>query len=303
MADSIPSSPTVPDTPARGGPPPGPRPACSPARRRSLRRPPRRNPYRVPRPAVVSFSGGRTSGYLLKHVLDAYGGQLPGDVSVVFANTGMERPETLDFVDTCACARRRHTGTDPPGASCGLFVDCETTGADWARDVVVELALLPFTTPSARWGTRGVGQGRNTEGATPGGHPRDGRTRRRTPARPHRRPTTPPASAGCEPRVRARRRTRAVGRRNAGSGPTTRRRCPASPRTRGGRRARPGCSRGAPPHDQAGRAAAQPATAEPIVVRRWRREAVGGSGRRHRSLADGVGRPRVDRPRRADRPR
>ena len=33
---------------------------------------------------------------------------------------------------------------------------------------------------------------------------------------------------------------------------------------------------GAPPHDQAGRAAAQPATAEPIVVRRWRREAVGG---------------------------
>ena len=63
-----------------------------------------RNPYRVPRPAVVSFSGGRTGGYMLKHIVDTFGGRLPGDVSVVFANTGMERPETLDFVDTCAIA-------------------------------------------------------------------------------------------------------------------------------------------------------------------------------------------------------
>ena len=104
MADSIPSSPTSPEPPARGGPPPGARPARRPARRPRLRRLTGRNPYRVPRPAVVSFSGGRTSGYLLKHILDAYGGRLPSDVSVVFANTGMERPETLDFVDTCASA-------------------------------------------------------------------------------------------------------------------------------------------------------------------------------------------------------
>ena len=63
-----------------------------------------RNPYLVPRPAVVSFSGGRTSGYMLKHIVDAHGGRLPDDIAVVFANTGMERPETLDFVDTCATA-------------------------------------------------------------------------------------------------------------------------------------------------------------------------------------------------------
>ena len=63
-----------------------------------------RNPYRVPRPAVISFSGGRTSAYLLKHVIDAYGGRLPDGVFIVFANTAMERPETLDFVDTCAAA-------------------------------------------------------------------------------------------------------------------------------------------------------------------------------------------------------
>ena len=40
---------------------------------------------------------------------------------------------------------------DPAGLRRGVFVDCETTGADWARDVVIELALLPFTyTPDGR---------------------------------------------------------------------------------------------------------------------------------------------------------
>ncbi len=63
-----------------------------------------RNPYRVPRPAVISFSGGRTSAFMLKRIVNAYGGRLPSDIAVVYANTGMERPETLDFVDTCAAA-------------------------------------------------------------------------------------------------------------------------------------------------------------------------------------------------------
>ena len=53
-------------------------------------------------PAVVSFSGGRTSGYMLWHVLQAFGGTLPADVKVVFCNTGKERPETLDFVERCS---------------------------------------------------------------------------------------------------------------------------------------------------------------------------------------------------------
>ncbi len=61
-----------------------------------------RNPYRVPRPAVISFSGGRTSSYMLKKIVDAYGGQLPSDIAVVYANTAMERPETLEFVDRCS---------------------------------------------------------------------------------------------------------------------------------------------------------------------------------------------------------
>ena len=60
-----------------------------------------RNPYRVPRPAVISFSGGRTSAYMLRHIVDAYGGSLPSGIHIVFANTGMEREETLQFVDVC----------------------------------------------------------------------------------------------------------------------------------------------------------------------------------------------------------
>jgi 3'-phosphoadenosine 5'-phosphosulfate sulfotransferase (PAPS reductase)/FAD synthetase len=59
------------------------------------------NPYFVTGPALVSFSGGRTSGYMLKHILDAHGGTLPDDVHVTFANTGKEREETLRFVHEC----------------------------------------------------------------------------------------------------------------------------------------------------------------------------------------------------------
>lgn len=60
------------------------------------------NPYRIDGPALVSFSGGRTSGYMLWHILDAHDGKLPEDVHVCFANTGKEREETLRFVHECA---------------------------------------------------------------------------------------------------------------------------------------------------------------------------------------------------------
>jgi 3'-phosphoadenosine 5'-phosphosulfate sulfotransferase (PAPS reductase)/FAD synthetase len=60
------------------------------------------NPYLLDRPAVVSFSGGRTSGYMLRQVVDAFGGRLPPDVLVVFCNTGKEREETLQFVERCS---------------------------------------------------------------------------------------------------------------------------------------------------------------------------------------------------------
>lgn len=59
------------------------------------------NPYFIEGPALISFSGGRTSGYMLRQILDAHGGKLPDDVHVCFANTGKEREETLRFVHEC----------------------------------------------------------------------------------------------------------------------------------------------------------------------------------------------------------
>lgn len=57
------------------------------------------NPYLIEGPAVLSVSGGRTSGYMLKNILEAHGGTLPENVKPFFANTGKEMPETLDFVE------------------------------------------------------------------------------------------------------------------------------------------------------------------------------------------------------------
>lgn len=48
----------------------------------------------------IAFSGGRTSAYMLREILDA-NGDLPDRVRVTFQNTGRERPETLDFVQEC----------------------------------------------------------------------------------------------------------------------------------------------------------------------------------------------------------
>ncbi|RYE61452.1 MAG: hypothetical protein EOO82_01840 [Oxalobacteraceae bacterium] len=61
-----------------------------------------KNPYRIEGPALISFSGGRTSALMLRKVVEAYDGALPDDIFVCFANTGKEREETLRFVHDCA---------------------------------------------------------------------------------------------------------------------------------------------------------------------------------------------------------
>lgn len=60
------------------------------------------DPFRITGPAVISFSGGRTSAYMLHRILQAHGGTLPDDVLVCFANTGREHEGTLRFVHDCA---------------------------------------------------------------------------------------------------------------------------------------------------------------------------------------------------------
>lgn len=61
-----------------------------------------RNPYEIDGPFVVAFSGGRTSAFMLRRILDAKGGVLPERSFVIFANTGLEHPGTLRFVQEVA---------------------------------------------------------------------------------------------------------------------------------------------------------------------------------------------------------
>ena len=60
------------------------------------------DPYHIDNtPAVISMSGGRTSAYMTRMILEYYDFELPDDVVVLFCNTGKEHPATLDFVRDC----------------------------------------------------------------------------------------------------------------------------------------------------------------------------------------------------------
>lgn len=57
--------------------------------------------FKITGQTCISFSGGRTSAYLLWRVLQAHGGKLPEEAQVLFCNTGMEEEATLRFVRDC----------------------------------------------------------------------------------------------------------------------------------------------------------------------------------------------------------
>jgi 3'-phosphoadenosine 5'-phosphosulfate sulfotransferase (PAPS reductase)/FAD synthetase len=60
-----------------------------------------RNPFEITEPTCISFSGGRTSAFMLYKVLEAHNMSLPDEAVVCFANTGKEDEATLKFVHDC----------------------------------------------------------------------------------------------------------------------------------------------------------------------------------------------------------
>ena len=60
-----------------------------------------RDPFLITEPTAISFSGGRTSAYMLHRILESNGG-LPDEAIVCFANTGKEEEATLRFVQKCS---------------------------------------------------------------------------------------------------------------------------------------------------------------------------------------------------------
>jgi 3'-phosphoadenosine 5'-phosphosulfate sulfotransferase (PAPS reductase)/FAD synthetase len=59
------------------------------------------NPFKIIEPTCISFSGGRTSAFMLYKILEAHDMSLPDEAIVCFANTGKECEETLEFVHDC----------------------------------------------------------------------------------------------------------------------------------------------------------------------------------------------------------
>jgi hypothetical protein len=113
------------------------------------------SPYLIQGPALISFSGGRTSAYMLWKILQAHGGVLPEHVYVVFANTGRELPETLAFVQAVGQRWGVHihwVEWCPNGTHYGHFVEVGSNSA--SRDGEPFAALIKHKGMPPNWQAR-----------------------------------------------------------------------------------------------------------------------------------------------------
>lgn len=112
------------------------------------------DPFKIDSPTCISFSGGRTSGYMLWRVLQANGG-LPKEAKVCFANTGKEDEATLRFIKDC----QDNWGIDiawleyqpeEPGFKTVMFETASRDGEPF-QQIIVKRNFLP--NPVARFCT------------------------------------------------------------------------------------------------------------------------------------------------------
>lgn len=100
------------------------------------------NPFQIDGPAVISFSGGRTSGYMLRRILDE---GLRPDVHVLFADTGKEFSQTYDFVRACSDQWQVPIHwVERPGQFTQLITDRKFLPNPVARFCTTELKLKPI---------------------------------------------------------------------------------------------------------------------------------------------------------------
>lgn len=120
------------------------------------------SPYFCRDTTLLSFSGGRTSGRMLYHVVEAHGGVLPDYVYVCFANTGKEKEETLRFVHECASrwgikVRWLEFWTDLKSVGpAGRFIEVGYNSASRdgePLDRLIERKQALFSTVTGRWCT------------------------------------------------------------------------------------------------------------------------------------------------------
>lgn len=105
------------------------------------------DPFRIESPAVLNVSGGRTSAFMLRRVLDAHGGVLPRDVHAVFTNTGDEREETLRFLSEierrwCSLVWIERDASSPAGFREVSF-EAASRRAEPFEELITERRFLP----------------------------------------------------------------------------------------------------------------------------------------------------------------